>query len=109
MNLSGRLLLLGLLVPSGCASRSLPASYPENAASSAQAPEATQANVTVSLSGEPPLPGEPEGAWGTLEGEGSPSMEGEGSPATAAPSASDAANPHAGHDVQGGHSHHGAH
>jgi hypothetical protein len=105
MTLSGRLLLLGLLVAGGCASRSSPTSYPANAASSAQAPEAQLANVTVALSGEPPLPGEPAGAWGTL-GE---ATGGEGEPAAAQPSASDAADPHAGHDMQGGHSHHGAH
>jgi hypothetical protein len=113
MTFSGRLLLLGLLVPGGCASRSIPTSYPENAASSAQAPEAELANVTVALSGEPPLPGEPAGAWGTLAGatagEGSPSTAGEGEPAAAQPSPSDAADPHAGHGTQGGHVHHGAH
>lgn len=105
MTFSGRLLLLGLLVPGGCASRSLPTSYPENAASSAQAPEAKLANVTVALSGEPPLPGEPAGDWGTLAAV----PGGEGEPGAPQPSASDPADPHAGHDMQGGHVHHGAH
>ena len=98
MNLPGRLLLLGLLVPSGCASRSLPSSYPANAASSAQAPEAKLASVTMALSGEPPLPGEPAGAWSALAEPG-----GQGEPA-----AGDAGDPHAGHDMHGGH-HHGPH
>jgi len=102
----GRLLLVGLLVPAACASRSAPSSYPANAASSAQAPEAKPSNVTLALSAEPPLPGEPVGAWrGLTEATG-----GEGEPAVVPPpSTGDAVDPHAGHGQHGGHQHHGAH
>ena len=99
-----RLLQLALLVPSACASRSAPASYPANAASSAQAPEGKQADVTLALTGEPPLPGDPTGGWRGL-GE---STDGSAAPATA-PTPGDAADPHAGHGQHGGHQHHGAH
>jgi hypothetical protein len=104
MTFRGRLLLPGLLVAAACASRSAPSSYPANAASSAQAPEGKLAEVTVSLSGEPPLPGDPTGAWGGL----AESTGGEGTPAAASP-AGDATDPHAGHSQHGGHQHHGAH
>jgi hypothetical protein len=107
MTLPLRLLLP--LVLSACASRSAPAEYPANAASSAQAPEAQLANVTLALSSEPPLPGEPDGAWSGLSEAGS---QGGAQPTPVpgtTPPAGDQADPHAGHNSHEGHHHHGAH
>jgi hypothetical protein len=106
-----RLLLLALLGQAACASRSVPAYHPAKAASSAQAPEAGLADVTHSLTGEPPMPGEPSAGWpglaepSTLE----PAPVGGTASDAASPSSGSPADPHAGHGSHGGHSHHGAH
>ncbi|HEX5658794.1 MAG TPA: hypothetical protein VFX59_16455, partial [Polyangiales bacterium] len=47
----------------GCASRTVPASYPVEAASSPRAAEAAPAHVTVALNREPPLPGQSSAGW----------------------------------------------
>ena len=79
-----------------CASRA-PVRYPENAPSSASAPEAKLADVTLALSAEPPLPSQVQGGWQGLAdapAEGGVSSE----PAESAD-----------HAQHGGHHHHGAH
>jgi len=105
MTFRGRLLLLGLLVPGACASRSAPHSYPTNAASSARAPEGKLADVTLALRNEPPQPGDPVGAWRGLAEEAAH----EGGSPDHTPTPGPTADPHAGHEQHGGHQHHGAH
>ncbi len=46
-----------------CATRTRPAALVPTSAASADAPEAPAADVGVALREEPPLPGEPTGAW----------------------------------------------
>ncbi|HEY6878473.1 MAG TPA: hypothetical protein VI299_10670 [Polyangiales bacterium] len=68
--------LAGLVLAlSGCVSRSAPASYPANAASSRQAPELAPGDVTVALRREPPLPGQSTTGWPGLA-VGEPANEG---------------------------------
>jgi hypothetical protein len=93
---------LGLLLVSmsACASRDGAAAPPATAASSPRAPEAALANVTLTLSGEPPLPSQPSAGWTGLAGPAQSNAP------EAAPAAADHAAP--GHHEHGGH-HHGAH
>lgn len=51
--------MLALGITAGCASRSVPAHFPEQAAATPTADGAPRAKVTRSLSADPPLPGEP--------------------------------------------------
>jgi hypothetical protein len=79
-----------------CASRA-PVRYPENAPSSASAPEAKLADVTLALAADPPLPSQLQGDW---QGLADTHAEGSVSSQPAAP---------ADHTQHGGHHHHGAH
>lgn len=99
-----RLLSLGLLAVSACASRSVPATYPAGAPASTHAGESRPADVTRALRVDPPYPDESAEGWSGLL-----------APTTnepAAPAASDGVRvaPAAptGHEHHGGH-HHGAH
>ena len=47
----------------GCAARRLPPTFPVSAAASPAAAAAPVAPVTVSLQGDPPLPGESNAGW----------------------------------------------
>lgn len=52
-----------LLVLTGCATRTVPTSFPTTSAASPRAVEAPQAPVAITLLGEPPLPGESPEDW----------------------------------------------
>jgi hypothetical protein len=71
-----------------CATRSVASHTPPRSAASEVAPEASAAVLTTSLTGDPPLPGEPSAGWVGLE--------------PAAGAAAAAADPHAGHRGHGG-------
>jgi len=47
----------------GCGGREVPVRFAEQSALSAGAREAPVADPTVALTSDPPLPGEPTGAW----------------------------------------------
>ena len=67
------LVLLGL-GPVACATRSVPEQEPARSPASLAAPAAPPAAVTTALEGDPPLPGEPEGAWTGLRDEMTPAV-----------------------------------
>lgn len=77
-----------VLLLAACATRSVASHTPPHSAASEVAPEASAAVLTTSLTGDPPLPGEPSAGWVGLE------------PAEGA--AAGAADPHAGHRGHGG-------
>lgn len=54
----------------GCGGREVPVRFAEQSALSSGAREAPVANPTVALTGDPPLPGEPTGAWTGLAVDG---------------------------------------
>lgn len=57
--------LTALALLAGCASRSVPSSFPEASPASLSAPEARRVQVTTALDEDPPLPGAPtEGGSG---------------------------------------------
>lgn len=65
------LVLLGVaLLPAGCGGRDVPVRFAPQSALSANAREAPVADPTVSLTSDPPLPGEPLGAWTGLAADG---------------------------------------
>lgn len=57
-------------LPLGCGGRELPVRFAEQSALSSGAREAPVADPTVALTGDPPLPGEPAGAWTGLAVDG---------------------------------------
>ena len=58
------LILVGATsLPLGCGGREVPVRFGEQSALSSGAREAPVADPTVALAGDPPLPGEPAGAW----------------------------------------------
>ena len=58
------LILVGATALSlGCGGREVPVRFAEQSALSSGAREAPVADPTVALTGDPPLPGEPTGAW----------------------------------------------
>jgi hypothetical protein len=87
---------ISAVVLTGCASRA-PVSYPQNAPSSASAPEARLADVTLALSADPPLPSQTQAGWQGLADAPAQGSE----PSQAAESTE--------HAQHGGHHHHGAH
>jgi hypothetical protein len=50
----------------GCASRTVPTTFPASAAAAPDAAAAAPADVTAALASEPPLPGQPVTAWPAL-------------------------------------------
>ncbi len=61
------LILVGVTaLPLGCGGREVPVRFGEQSALSSGAREAPVADPTVALAGDPPLPGEPTGAWSGL-------------------------------------------
>ncbi len=79
------LIFLGL-AGGACASRSVPEREPPRSPASLAGTAGPAATVTTALDGDPPLPGEPEGAWnGLREQRGAPTG-----------------------DAHAGHEHHGA-
>lgn len=57
--------VIGLLA--ACSGRALPDTFPESSPASPKAAEAAPLEVAVSLSGDPPLPGEPQSGWTGLK------------------------------------------
>jgi hypothetical protein len=78
-----------LLLASGC-SREVPSTWSSDSPASAEAPAVPLQDVTLSLDGDPPLPGETATGWHGLE------------QPTAAPD-------HSGHSGHSGHAEHGGH
>jgi hypothetical protein len=72
-----------------CATRSVPTHTPRRSAASEAAPEASAAVLTTSLTGDPPLPGEPSAGWVGLEPAGNGA-------------AAQSVDPHQGHRGHGG-------
>ena len=64
------------LLSSGCASRSVPASFPSTSAASASAPEASRTSVTRALDEDPPLPGASTEGWPGLRPAAEPAAGG---------------------------------
>jgi|GEM_PF-4722254 len=62
-----RLLLLAPLLVGACATRPLHPTFPSASPASMDATSANLAGAPVSLATDPPLPGEPIGAWASLE------------------------------------------
>lgn len=58
------------LLPVGCGGREVPVRFAPQSALSAGAREAAVADPTVALTSDPPLPGEPTGAWIGLSQDG---------------------------------------
>lgn len=56
------------LAPAACASREVPATFPERSAASLVGAAAPSADVTQSLDTHPPLPGEASSGWAGLSG-----------------------------------------
>jgi len=56
-----------LALTSVACSRDLPSEWPDNSPASSAAQELPNANVTLALDGDPPLPGEPAEGWIGLE------------------------------------------
>lgn len=63
-------LLGAALLPVGCGGREVPVRFAAQSALSANAREAPVADPTVALTSDPPLPGEPLGAWTGLAQDG---------------------------------------
>lgn len=82
-------LLTALLLASSC-SREVPSTWTSDSPASAEAEAAPAQDVTLSLDGDPPLPGEAASGWLGLEG-------------------SSAAPDHSGHAGHGGHAAHADH
>jgi hypothetical protein len=80
-----------LLLSLGCASREVPARFPQSSAASPEAPAGVSLTVTQALASEPPLPGLEQQGWQGLD--------------EATPSAGDAGavDPHAAHRGHHGH------
>lgn len=74
--------LLGVaLALAACGGRRVPATFPSSSASSTAAPEAPVGDPTVALTSDPPLPGEPVGAWtGLADDAGAPQDTGPAAP-----------------------------
>lgn len=67
MNPSLHALALALLSAAGCATRSVPTTFPAASSASADAPEAPRVPVARTLEGDPPLPGAPSSGWEGLD------------------------------------------
>ena len=80
-----------LMLSLGCASREVPARFPESSAASPEAPAGVALSVTQALASEPPLPGLEQHGWQGLD--------------ESTPSAGDAGpvDPHAAHRGHHGH------
>lgn len=60
-------LALVLMTPAACASRSVPQKFSESSPASSAAAEVSATPVTLSLRGDPPLPGTPAPGWTGLK------------------------------------------
>jgi hypothetical protein len=80
-----------LLLSLGCASREVPARFPQSSAASPEAPAGVSLTVTQALASEPPLPGLEQHGWQGLD-ESTPSAVDAG-----------AVDPHAAHRGHHGH------
>jgi hypothetical protein len=68
--------LLALVTVVGCASRTVPDTFPRASPASTQAPELPPARVDRALSGDPPLPGQPTEGWPGLRAPDDPAEDG---------------------------------
>lgn len=69
-------LALSVALSVSCGGRSVPSSFPARSAASPEACEAPVDDPTVALTGDPPLPGEPTGAWRGLDPDAGPVAQG---------------------------------
>jgi len=88
---------ISALLGTGCASRSVPASFPNTSPASASAPEASRAPVPRALAEDPPLPGEPTEGWPGLRPAGEPAAGGHEQHRGQSPTQGDVPADHSGH------------
>ena len=69
-------LALSVALSAGCGGRSVPSRFPSSSAASTEAREAPVDDPTVALASDPPLPGEPTGAWRGLDPDAGPVAQG---------------------------------
>lgn len=77
--------LLVLATVVGCASRTVPDTFPRASPASTQAPELPPARVDRALSGDPPLPGQSTEGWPGLHAPDDPTDDGPHANAYACP------------------------
>lgn len=68
--------LLALVTVVGCASRTVPDTFPHASPASTHAPELPPARVDRALSGDPPLPGQSTEGWPGLRAPDDPAEDG---------------------------------